>query len=134
MARLDQAQYVNEAVEKQLGFAACVQSGKTLYLSGLVAIDENMQVVSPGDMGGQIDKIYDHIEAILGMHQATLQNVVNEMIFVTDLQALAAAAPVRVARYQRVPNCAFPASTAVQVSALFFPEAMIEVQITAALD
>jgi enamine deaminase RidA (YjgF/YER057c/UK114 family) len=134
MARLNQAQYVNDAVEKQYGFAACVQSGKTLYLSGLIAMDENMQVVAPGDMAGQIDKIYDHMEGILALHQASLVNVVNELIFVTSMQALVEAAPARVARYARVPNCAFPTSTAVQVGALFLPEAMIEIQATATLD
>ena len=133
MATISQAQYVNEALEKQLGFAACVQSGNMLHLSGLIAADEKLQVVSPGDMAGQIRHIYDSMEMVLGLHQATLANVVNEFLFVTDMQALAAAGAVRVERYSRHPACAFPATTAVKVAGLFLPEAMIEIQATAML-
>ena len=134
MARITDAQFINEELEKQLGFAACVQSGDMLYLSGLVATDEKMQVVSPGDMAGQIRHIYDMMEMALGLHQATLANVVNEFLFVTDMEALAAAAGVRAERYSRHPHCTFPATTAVKVAGLFLPEAMIEIQATAKLD
>ena len=131
MAKANQVQYFNVAIEKQMGFAAIVQTDNTLRLSGVVSVDEQMQVVGAGDMAAQITQVYDIIEKVLAMNQATFANVVNEMIFVTDIAALAEAASVRAARYA---DCAPPASTAVQVSALFFPEAMIEVQVTAILD
>lgn len=133
MAKHSQVQYLNEAVEKQLGFAAIVQTGNTLRLSGIVSIDEQMNVVGADDMGAQISQIYDIMEMTLAKSQATLANVVNEMIFVTDIAALGdpAVASMRVSRYG---DNAPPAATAVQVSALFFPGAMIEIQATAVLD
>lgn len=133
MASLQQAQYVNEAFEKQYGFAAAVQSGNMLSLSGIVAVDDNVRIVAPGDMGGQIDRIYDIMESILGLHQATLEHVVNEFLFVIDMAALGEAAPRRLRRYAGVGR-AYPATTAVQVAGLFVPEAMIEIQATAMLD
>lgn len=131
MAHISQVQHFNEPVEKQLGFAASVQSGKTLHLSGIVAVDDAMNVVAPGDMAGQVARIYDILEATLAMSGATLRHVVNELIFVTDMGLLTAAAPVRAQRYAA---CAAPAATAVQVQALLFPAAMIEIQATAVLD
>jgi len=131
MAKNSQVQFLNEPVERQLGFAAMVQQGNTLYLSGLISVDENMKVVGSGDMAAQINQIYDLMEKVLAMSQATLENVVNEVMYTTNIQALIEASGARVARYAK---CAPPAATGVQVSALFFPEAMIEIQATAVLD
>jgi enamine deaminase RidA (YjgF/YER057c/UK114 family) len=131
MAKNSQAQFFNEPVERQLGFAAMVHSGNTLYLSGLVSVDEKLTVVGVGDMAAQINRIYDQMEQILAMSQATLANVVNEVMYTTNMQALIQANGVRVARYARY---APPAATGVQVSALFFPEALLEIQATAVLD
>ena len=130
MAHISQVQYYNEAVEKQLGFVASVQTGKTLWLSGLISVDEKLQVVGPGDMAAQINQIYDLMEKVLAMSQATLENVVSEVMYTTNLQALVAAAHVRKARYAK---WAPPANTGVQVSALFLPDAMLEIQATAVL-
>lgn len=131
MAHISQVQHFNEPVEKQLGFAAIVQTGNTLHLAGIVAVDEALNVVAPDDMAGQIARIYDIMEATLAMNGATLKHVVNEFIFVTDISKLATAGTVRAGRYAKY---AAPAATAVQVSALLFPAAMIEIQATAVLD
>lgn len=131
MARNSQVQFYNEPVERQLGFAAMVHQGKTLYLSGLVSVNPQLDIVGPGDMAAQIDRIYDQMEEVLAMSQASLENVVNEVIYTTDMQALTEAAATRVARYAR---CAPPACTAVQVAGLFLPGALLEIQATAVLD
>lgn len=131
MAKHSQAQFYHEAIERQLGFAAMVHAGNTLYLSGIVSVDEKLQVVGVGDMTAQINRIYDQMEQILAMSQATLANVVSEVMYTTNLQALVQANGARVARYAKY---APPASTGIQVSALFFPDAMLEIQATAVLD
>jgi len=131
MAKNSQVQFLMEPIERELGFAAMVQQGKTLWLSGLIAVDEKLQIVGPGDMAAQINQIYDLMEKVLAMSQATLENVVSEVMYTTNLQALVQAAHVRKARYAKY---APPANTGVQVSALFLPEAMLEIQATAVLD
>jgi len=67
---------------------------------------------------------------VLAMSQATLEHVVNEVMYTTNMQALIEAAGVCVARYA---HCAPPAAIGVQVSALFMPEAMLAIQATAVL-
>ncbi len=128
MAHENQVQYYNEPVERSLGFAAIVRAGDTLHLAGIISTDEQMQIVAPGDMAGQIDRIYDVMEATLAKCGATLEHVVSEVMYVTDMALLAEGAPVRVARYAKH---APPAATAVQIGGLFVPEAMIEIQATA---
>ena len=130
MAKNSQVQFLMEPIERQLGFAALVQHGNTLWLSGLISVDQNLQVVGKGDMAAQITQIYNLMETVLAMGGATLANVVNEVMYTTDLQALVAAAHVRKERYAKY---APPANTGVQVSALFLPDAMLEIQATAVL-
>ena len=131
MAKNSQVQFLMEPLERQLGFAALVQQGNQLWLSGLISVNEKLEVVGKGDMAAQITQIYDLMEKVLAMGGATLANVVNEVMYTTDLQALVAAAHVRKARYDKY---APPANTGVQVSALFLPDAMLEIQATAVLD
>ena len=133
MAKESQVQYYNEAAERQMGFAAIVRTGNTLRLSGIVSVDMEMNVVGEGDMATQLTQVYDIMEKTLAKEGATFENVVNEVIYATDLAALAdpEVAGIRLARYA---NCAPPAATGVQVAALFFPGAMIEIQATAVLD
>ena len=130
MAKNSQVQFLMEPIERQLGFAALVQQGNTLWLSGLISVDEKLQVVGKGNMAAQITQIYNLMETVLAMGGATLANVVNEVMYTTDLQALVAVAQARTARYAKY---APPANTAVQVSALFLPDAMLEIQATAVL-
>jgi enamine deaminase RidA (YjgF/YER057c/UK114 family) len=131
MAKMSEAHFYNEPVEKQMGFAAAIHSGKTIYISGIISVDMMLNIVAPGDMAGQINQIYDQMEAILKRNNATFESVVNEMIFVTDMQALTGAMAARAARYK---DCGPPACTAVQVAGLFIPGAMIEIQATAVID
>ena len=131
MAKSSQVQHYNEAVEKQLGFAASVQTGKTLHLAGIISVDAAMNVIAPGDMAGQVTRIYDILEETLAKSGATLAHVANEMMFTTDMPLFAAAAPVRALRYAKY---AAPAATAVQVAGLLIPGALLEIQVTAVLD
>ena len=130
MAKNSQVQFLMEPIERQLGFAALVQQGNTLWLSGLISVKEKLEVVGNGNMAAQITQIYNLMEKVLAMSQATLENVVSEVMYTTDLQALVAANHVRKARYAK---WAPPANTGVQVSALFLPDAMLEIQATAVL-
>lgn len=131
MAKLGQVQNYNKPVEDAMGFSAIVHANGILHLAGVISVDGAMQVLAPNDMAKQIDRIYDIIEATLAKCGAMLEHVVNEMMFTTDMGKLMEAASVRAARYR---GCAYPASTAVQVVALAFPGALLEVQITAQLD
>ncbi|HEX6473244.1 MAG TPA: RidA family protein [Streptosporangiaceae bacterium] len=101
-----------------------------LMLSGQVAVDDDMNVVAPGDMGAQAERIFDIIGTLLAAHGASFADVVNIRSFVTDLSQLAAYAQAR-AKY--LPADELPTSTTVEVSRLFLPGAVLEVEVTAAL-
>jgi enamine deaminase RidA (YjgF/YER057c/UK114 family) len=129
MAHESQVRFLVEPVERALGFAAVVEAGGFLHLSGIVSVDETaMNVIGEGDMAAQLNRIYDIMEQLLARSQASLRHVVKETIFATDLAALGAAVGVRNARYG---DNAPPATTAVEVKALFFPTALVEIEAVA---
>ena len=129
MARFEQCLYADEALERKLGFPRFVKSRGILYMSGMLSADENFDLVGAGDMAAQIDRIYTRLEAALATQGATLQHVVSEILFTTDLAALSAASEVRRSFYARH-DASIPASTAVQVAALALPGAMLEIHPT----
>lgn len=129
MAHESQVRFNVEPVERALGFAAVVEAGGFLHLSGIVSVDETaMNVTGEGDMAAQLTRIYDIMEQLLARSQASLRHVIKETIFTTDLAALGAAVGVRNARYG---DNAPPATTAVEIKALFFPTALVEIEAVA---
>ncbi|WP_018681399.1 RidA family protein [Actinokineospora enzanensis] len=106
-----------------------VADSVTLVLAGQCAVDDEMKVVAPGDVRAQSERIFEIIGTLLAAHGATFADVINVRTYLTDIGGdLAAYAEVR-NRY--LPVDALPTSTTVEVSKLFLPEAVIEVEITA---
>jgi len=132
MARWDQVVRINREAEERFNLSAAVRSNGTLYLSGLTAIDENMQVVGVGDMESQVRQIYARLERALATCGCSPLHVVSETVYTTDIEGLGQAAWIR-DRFYEVANAAPPAATAVEVRRLFFPEALIELAVTAEL-
>jgi enamine deaminase RidA (YjgF/YER057c/UK114 family) len=103
--------------------------GALLMLAGQVAVDDEGKVFAPGDAGRQAERIFEIIGGLLAAHGATLAEVLHIRTFMTDLGDLPAYGAVRRRLFPGTPP---PASTTVQVSALFLPGAVLEVEVTAA--
>ena len=81
-------------------------------------------------MEGQIENIYNDIIATLATYGGTLEHVVREVIYTTDMDAFLNAAPVRKEFYR---NYGLPATTCVGVARLAYPEFVVEIEATAIL-
>jgi enamine deaminase RidA (YjgF/YER057c/UK114 family) len=101
--------------------------GALLLLSGQIAVDDAGNVVAPGDVVAQSERIFELVGGILAAHGATLVDVAHIRTFLTDLDHLPGYASVRRRLFPGVP----PASTTVEVSRLFAPGAVLEVEVTA---
>ncbi|MGW5052575.1 RidA family protein [Actinokineospora sp. NPDC004072] len=99
-----------------------------LFLSGQCSVDDDMNVVAPHDMRGQSERIFEITTAILAAHGATWADVVNIRTYLTDMGKRAEYGEVR---RKYVVADQLPTSTTVEVSALFLPEAVIEVEVMA---
>ncbi|QNE20473.1 RidA family protein [Kribbella qitaiheensis] len=99
--------------------------GRWVAIAGQVALDADGKLVGDGDPVAQAQQIFANLDSCLAAAGATFADVVKLNFFVTDIAFLPA---LRVARDAYVDTANPPASTAVQVVALFSPEALIEVE------
>jgi 2-iminobutanoate/2-iminopropanoate deaminase len=97
-----------------------------LVLSGQVAMDYDGAFVG-NDMTTQSEQVFRSIEGLLSAHGAGFEHVVNIRTYLTDMDLLGEYGAVR-RKYLTGPP---PTSTTVEVSRLFRPEALLEVDITA---
>jgi 2-iminobutanoate/2-iminopropanoate deaminase len=107
--------------------------GALLVLAGQVAVDDNGEVVAPGDAAAQAERIFEIVGAVLAAHGATLADVLHIRTFMTNLDDLPAYGAVRRRLFPADPAVVPPASTTVEVSRLFLPGAVLEVEVTAAV-
>jgi enamine deaminase RidA (YjgF/YER057c/UK114 family) len=118
--------------EKEYGYAQAVKVGDTIYLSGQVSHDDEGKIVGVGDMEAQMRQAYANIKKVLAEYGATIDNVVDEILFVTDMDsAFAAAVKCRREVFSGTP---IVASTIVQIQRLAFPDLMIEIRCVAKLE
>src|SRR3984893_14602840 len=78
--------YLNEKIEKEIGYAQAVRIGDTLYVSGSVGA---------GEMPAAIQQSYDELKQTLAAHGLDFKNVVKENLYTTDLDAVKTDGAVR---------------------------------------
>ena len=99
--------------------------GQWVAIAGQVALDADGKFVGVGDPAAQARQVFANLDACLTAAGATFADVVKLNFFVTDIAYLPA---IRAARDTYVDTANPPASTAVQVVALFSPDALLEVE------
>jgi enamine deaminase RidA (YjgF/YER057c/UK114 family) len=100
-----------------------------LFISGQVALDDDGNLVAPGDFEGQARRTFDNIGRVLDGAGGTFADIVKLTVYLTDIS--------RLPDYGRI-KAGFipgrqPASTAVGVTALAMPGLMIEIEAIAVL-
>ena len=108
--------------QKEIGYAGVAQVGNTLYVSGVACSGENMQAA--------VAQCYQTIEKLLSEYKATADNIIKENVYTVDIEALKKCIPDRKTFYK---NANYPAATWVQVSRLFDPKHLLEIEVTVQL-
>ncbi|MBV7329968.1 RidA family protein [Chloroflexi bacterium TSY] len=128
--------------EDVYGYAQAVKVDNRIYVSGQLSHDEEGNIVGPApvdddgnilehsNMEIQMRQTYKNAEKILSHYGANLDNVVEEVVYVTDMdEAFAVAGPVRKEAYgsekPQVP------STLLVTPRLAFPSQLIEIKFIA---
>ena len=128
--------------EADYGYMQAVRVGDTIYLSGQLGHDDdgNMVGAAPLDENGhitdhsnvdiQMRQTYKNAKKVLEMYGATLDNVVEEVVYVTDMDAaFAIAGSVRKEAYaSETPEVA---STLLVTPRLAFPSQLVEIKFIA---
>lgn len=99
--------------------------GRWVAIAGQVALDAEGNFVGSGDPAAQAEQVFANLDRCLKAAGATFDDVVKLNFYVTDIAYLPS---IRAARDKYVDTASPPASTAVQVVALFSPDALLEVE------
>ena len=104
--------------------------GDLLFISGQAAIDGSGHLVGVGNFDTQATQVFANLERVLHAGGSSLANVVKVTIFLRDMSNFQKIVDLR-GRYFTPP---YPADTIVEVSSLYSPDALIEIEAIAVVD
>lgn len=110
---------------------AVVTGGKTVFVAGQVALDKSGNIVGKNDFPAQVQQVFENLKAALEAVGGSFHDVVKLNTYAVDLSHLS---EFREVRDKYINLSSPPASTAVQVQALFRPEFLVEVEAVAVLN
>ena len=114
--------------------ASGVRVGDLLTLSGQVSVNNDGDVVGSGDIGLQLRQAYSNVRDVLGQFSASMDSIVDEMWFVTDIKnVMENIEPLLAIREEVFGGPPEVTQTLAQVSGLVMPELLIEVKCIARL-
>lgn len=115
--------------EAEYGYAQAVRVGDTIYVAGQVSHDDAGEIIGKGDMEAQMRQAYRNAIKVLADLGTTLDHVVDEILFVTDMEAaFSARVKMKDEMFGGRPNLA---STIVQIQRLAMPQLMVEIRLVA---
>ncbi|UCB47979.1 MAG: RidA family protein [Deltaproteobacteria bacterium] len=118
-------------LHRPFGYAHAIQIDKTLYISGQIPLDMDMNVVGKNDMAAQTEQVYGNLKRVLEDAGGSMKNIVMLNIYCTDVERFDKETRGMRKKYF---GDYYPAVTAVEVKRLYRPDFMIEVEAVAVLD
>jgi reactive intermediate/imine deaminase len=112
------------------GYSHVVEApaGTIVYISGQVPLNAEGQLVGGGDFAAQTRQVFENLTRALEAADAAWSDVVKLDYFLRDVDQIGA---VRAIRDEYVNTANPPASTLVEVSSLFSPDVLVEIQAVA---
>lgn len=115
---------------KTFGYSQAYKIGKTIYVAGQGPWDEAGKVVGKGDMAVQARQTYENIKRTLAAAGAAMNDIVKINIYLINLDQFRQAGGV-IKEYM---GGNLAPATAVQVSRLWFPDQLLEIDVVASLE
>jgi enamine deaminase RidA (YjgF/YER057c/UK114 family) len=110
-----------------------VSAGRIIFMSGQTALDRDGNVVGKNDFAAQAAQVFRNLSFALQASGCTAANLVKLTVFLTDMDNLALYREARNRFFASVTPPAAPAVTLVEVSKLYGPDFMIEIEAIAAV-
>ena len=121
---------IPNTMPKSAGYSqlVVVTGGRVVFIAGQVALDKSGNVVGKDDFKAQIQQVFENLKTAVEAAGGTFNDVIKLNSYFVDLSH---APEFRQIRDQYINLKNPPASTAVQVTRLFRPEFLIEVEAVA---
>jgi len=119
-----------ETLSQPFGYSHVVDApaSRVIYISGQVPLDAEGHLVGEGDFEAQTRQVFENLTRALEAVDASWNDVVKLQYFLRDVGEIAS---VRAIRDEYVDTEHPPASTLVEVSALFRDDVLIEIEAVA---
>jgi enamine deaminase RidA (YjgF/YER057c/UK114 family) len=109
-----------------------IAAGRIVFISGQAAVDADGNVVGKNDFAAQATQVFHNLSIALRSRGCTAANLVKLTVFLTDMNNLGSYREARNRFFATVTPAAAPAVTLVEVSKLYGPDFMIEIEAIAA--
>ena len=108
-----------------------IRGGRIIFIAGQTALDRNGEVVGGANFAGQAARAFHNLNIALQSVGCTAANLVKLTVFLRNMENLSAYRDAR-NRFFAVNPPAAPAVTLVEVSRLYGPDFLIEIEAIAA--
>jgi enamine deaminase RidA (YjgF/YER057c/UK114 family) len=109
-----------------------VRCGRIVFIAGQTALDRDGGLVGAGDFAAQAAQVFQNLDAALRSVDCSAANLVKLTVFLRDMADLAAYRVARNRFFASTTPPAAPAVTLVEVSKLYGPDFLIEIEAVAA--
>ena len=109
-----------------------VKSGHLFFIAGQTALDTAGELVGKNDFAAQADRVFRNLGTALQAIGCTASHLVKLTVFLRDMDNLPAYREARNRFFATVTPPAAPAITLVEVSKLYGPDFLIEIEAVAA--
>src|SRR4029077_13936189 len=110
-----------------------VRAGRIIFIAGQTALDQNGDLVGKNDFAAQSEQVFRNLSVALESVGCTAGNLVKLTVFLRNMDNLSAYREARNRFSATTPPVAAPAVTLVEVSRLYGPDFMIEIEAIAAV-
>jgi enamine deaminase RidA (YjgF/YER057c/UK114 family) len=110
-----------------------VNTGRIIFISGQTALDSDGNVIGKSDFTAQAAQVFRNLAVALRGCGCTAAHLVKLTVFLTDMNHLASYREARNRFFASVTPPAAPAVTLVEVSKLYGPDFLIEIEAVAAV-
>ena len=109
-----------------------VTASRIIFIAGQTALDRDGSLIGKNDFAVQAEQVFRNLSFALQASGCTASNLVKLTVFLTDMDNLTSYREARNRYFASVTPPAAPAVTLVEVSKLYGPDFMIEIEAIAA--
>jgi enamine deaminase RidA (YjgF/YER057c/UK114 family) len=109
-----------------------VTARRMIFIAGQTALDGDGNLVGKNDFAAQAGQVFENLTTALRASSCTAANLVKLTVFLTNMDNLASYREARNRFFTSVTPQAAPAVTLVEVSKLYGPDFLIEIEAIAA--
>ena len=110
--------------EDIVGYSRAIKIGNKIIIGGTTAVDENSKIVGKDDIYAQTKYIFQKIEKYLTQLGATLENVLMNKMYVTDISKWEQVGKAHAEFFGKIKPCCMM----IEVSGFVSPDRLVEIE------